>query len=83
MVQVFKQGTSETQRWVPFQKVYFCIMYYLKLVKKQGKIVGSYVLQLSKVDSNFWQILFFKALQKSYTSNWSDDQNIWGVGLGY
>ena len=53
MVQVSKEGTSEAHRWVLLPKVYFCIVYCLKLVKKQGKTIGTCILQLYTVDSNF------------------------------
>ena len=56
VVHVSKEGAPETHRQVPFPKVYFWIMHYLKLVGKQGKIIGTYILQLSTVDSNFYQM---------------------------
>ena len=63
MVQVSKEGTSETHRWVPFPKVYLCIAHCVKLMKKQGNKNRTYMVQLSTVDSNFFIKKPFKALQ--------------------
>ena len=74
MLQISKEEASETHRWVSFPKVYFCTLYGLNLVKKQGKTVGTYVLQTSAVDSNFCQIKPFKPLQGSYSSDSRDEK---------
>ena len=72
MVQLFMEGTSVTHRWVPLPKIYFSIVHCLKLVKSQIKIVGTYMLQLSTVDSNLLQVLPFLLLQGSYSSDYND-----------
>ena len=39
MVQVSKEGTLATHRWVPFPKVYYYIVNFVRLVKKRGKVI--------------------------------------------
>ena len=56
MVQVSKEGTSATHSRVPFLKAYSYIVQYWELVKKQGKIIDTYGMQLSTVDSIFSEI---------------------------
>ena len=64
MVQVSRKETSETHRWVYFPKKYYFIVHCAKLVKKQGKISWTYMLQLSKVDSNYFLNGLFNPMGK-------------------
>ena len=50
-VLVSNEETSATQRLVVFLKVYRCIVNFVNLVRKQVKIVGIYIMQLSIMDS--------------------------------
>ena len=50
MVPVSNDGTPETHKWVAFLKIYCFIVQYVRLVGKQVKVGGTYILQLSAVD---------------------------------
>ena len=59
-VLVSKQGISSNHRWLDFPTVYCHIVKYVKLVRKRIKVDRTYVLQLSTVNSNFYQTFTLK-----------------------
>ena len=56
IVLVSKEGALSTLSGCPCPKVYFCIVQFWKLAKKQGKIIGNYKMQLPTVDSRYLEI---------------------------
>ena len=62
---------------LPKNVFFYCVI--LKLVKKQGKAVDTYRMQLSIVDSNIFRYKPFQPLQGSYFRDSRDEKGIKGI----